>query len=407
MWVTSLYRVRREMFEVFFYSHHLYVIYVFLYILHVGVAYLCMILPGIFLFLTDRYLRFFKSRERTRVISAPLLPCGTTELTFSKNPGLKYNPASILFVNVPSISRLQWHPFTITSNTNTEPEKLSVAIKSQGSWSQKLYKQLSSSAVDNFEVSTEGPYGPTSFHLLRHEALVMIGGGSGIAPFMSIIREIIFRSTMDNIKVPKVLLVAAFKNAIDLAKLDLLLPVSGTSIDISRIDLQIEAYTTRENEEPAVAAGDAHKLLQTTWFKPSPSDNPISAVLGRNSWLWLRAIISSSFLMYLLSLGILTRFWVYPTEKSGKIYHYSLKILSDMFLVCACVFLATSVFFLLQKRKSGKEGKKILNVELPTPMASPASWISGGEREVESVPCQYLLQSTKVHHGTRPDVKSR
>lgn len=248
--------------------------------------------------------------------------------------------------------------------------------------------------------------------LHRHEALVLICGGSGIAPFISIIREIIFRSTleMDNCRVPKVLLVAAFKNATDLAKLDLLLPVSSTSIDILRIDLQIEAYITREKEEPAGAGNDAHKLLQTTWFKPNPSDTPISAVLGRNSWLWLGAIILSSFLMFLLFLGILTRFWVYPIEKSGKVYHYSLKILWDMFLVCASVFLATSVIFLLQKRReSVKEGQKILNVEveLPTPMASPASLLSGREREVESAPYQYLVQSTKVHHGSRPDLKSK
>lgn len=242
---------------------------------------------------------------------------------------------------------------------------------------------------------------------------MLICGGSGIAPFISIIREIIFRSTLelDNSRVPKVLLVAAFKNATDLAKLDLLLPVSGTSIDISRIDLQIEAYITREKEEPTTGAGDdAHKLLQTTWFKPNPSDTPISALLGRNSWLWLGAIICSSFLMFLLFLGILTRFWVYPIEKSGKVYHYSLKILWDMFLVCASVFLATTVIFLCQeRRKSGKEEKKILNieVELPTPMASPASWLSGREREVESVPYQCLVQATKVHRGSRPDLKSK
>lgn len=96
------------------------------------------------------------------------LPSTNPQFFFCPLSGLKYNPASILFVNVPNISRLQWHPFTITSNCNTESNKLSVAIKSQGSWSQKLYKQLSSSSsVDSFEVSTEGPYGPTSFHFLR------------------------------------------------------------------------------------------------------------------------------------------------------------------------------------------------------------------------------------------------
>ncbi|KAK6936802.1 LOW QUALITY PROTEIN: hypothetical protein RJ641_033832 [Dillenia turbinata] len=45
MWVTSFPRLRRKMFEVFFYTHHLYGLYIF-YILHVGATHLCMILPA-------------------------------------------------------------------------------------------------------------------------------------------------------------------------------------------------------------------------------------------------------------------------------------------------------------------------------------------------------------------------
>lgn len=78
---------------------------------------------------------------------------------------LEYNPTSTLFINVPTISKLQWHPFTVTSNCNMEPDKLSIVIKSGGSWSQKLYKQLSS--VEHLAVSVEGPYGPSSFSFLR------------------------------------------------------------------------------------------------------------------------------------------------------------------------------------------------------------------------------------------------
>lgn len=73
-----------------------------------------------------------------------------------------------MFVNVPTISKLQWHPYTITSNSNLEPEKLSVVIKSEGSWSKKLYQLLSCSSMDRLEVSVEGPYGPSdSSHFLR------------------------------------------------------------------------------------------------------------------------------------------------------------------------------------------------------------------------------------------------
>lgn len=87
MWATSLRSVRRKMFEVFFYTHHLYTVYIIFYVLHVGVAYFCMILPGIFLFLIDRYLRFLQSRDRVRLLSSRILPCGTFELNFVKSPG--------------------------------------------------------------------------------------------------------------------------------------------------------------------------------------------------------------------------------------------------------------------------------------------------------------------------------
>ena len=69
-------------------------------------------------------------------------------------------------VNVPSISKLQWHPFTITSNSNLEPNTLSIVIKTEGSWSRKLYRELSS-PLEQLEISVEGPYGPTSSHFLR------------------------------------------------------------------------------------------------------------------------------------------------------------------------------------------------------------------------------------------------
>lgn len=121
-----------------------------------------------------------------------------------------------------------------------EPHNLSVVIKSEGSWSQKLYKQLSSN-VDHVQASVEGPYGPISSHFLRHEALVMFSGGSGITSLISIIREIIFQTTKPDSHLPRVRLICAFKNTDDLSMLQLLLPISSTPFDFSHVDLKIEA----------------------------------------------------------------------------------------------------------------------------------------------------------------------
>ncbi|XP_031275080.1 ferric reduction oxidase 4-like isoform X1 [Pistacia vera] len=403
MWVTSMPRFRRKMFEVFFYTHHLYIIFIIFYVLHVGSAYFCMILPGIFLFVVDRYLRFLQSRKRARLLSARLLPCDVVELNFSKSAELYYNPTSMLFINVPSISRLQWHPFTVTSNCNMEQDKLSIVCKSEGSWTQRLYQEISSS-IDRLEVSIEGPYGPNSADFLRHETLVMVCGGSGISPFISIIREIIFQSTKPDYQAPNVHLICAFKNFSDLSMLDLLLPISGTPAEISKLQLQIEVYVTREIEQPKT---DTQKLLQSLWFKANPLDSPISTALGPKTWLWLGAIIASSFVMFLLLLGIITRYYIYPIERNGtEVYHYSYKCLWDMFLVCACIFIASSAVFLWCKKENDhREEKQIQNVEVPTPTTSPGSWLYSADRELESLPNQSLVEATKVHFGERPNLK--
>ncbi|XP_019454995.1 PREDICTED: ferric reduction oxidase 3, mitochondrial-like [Lupinus angustifolius] len=171
MWIATIPRIRRKFFELFFYTHYLYILFIVFFIFHVGITYACLMLPSFYLFLVDRYIRFLQSRHQVRLVSARVLPCEAIELNFSKDHGLTYNPTSVMFINIPSISKLQWHPFTVTSNSNLEPEKLSVVIKSGGTWTQNLYKILSNdSAIDRLSVSVEGPYGPASTDFLRYSS---------------------------------------------------------------------------------------------------------------------------------------------------------------------------------------------------------------------------------------------
>lgn len=87
MWATSFPRIRQKIFELFFYTHHLYVLFVVFFMLHVGISYSCIMLPGFYLFLIDRYLRFLQSQQRVRLVAARLLPCEAVELNFSKASG--------------------------------------------------------------------------------------------------------------------------------------------------------------------------------------------------------------------------------------------------------------------------------------------------------------------------------
>lgn len=87
MWVTTIPRIRRKMFELFFYTHYLYILFMVFFIFHVGVSYAGIMLPGFYLFLVDRYLRFLQSRRRARLVSARVLPGESLELNFAKSPG--------------------------------------------------------------------------------------------------------------------------------------------------------------------------------------------------------------------------------------------------------------------------------------------------------------------------------
>ncbi|XP_007221102.2 ferric reduction oxidase 2 [Prunus persica] len=404
MWATSFPRIRRKMFELFFYTHHLYIVFVVFYVFHVKFSYACTMLPGFYLFIIDRFLRFLQSQQRIRLVSARVLPCEAVELNFSKNPGLSYSPTSMVFVNVPSISKLQWHPFSVTSSSKLDADKLSVVIKSEGNWSQNLYQKLSSTQpIDRLQVSVEGPYGPVSNNMLRHDTIVMVSGGSGITPLISIIRELLFLANYSGTKTPQILLICAFRRSLDLTMLNLILPVSGTDLDISCLQLQIEAYVTRERE----ATSNSHKPFQTICFKPDPSDVPVSAILGQNSWLWLAMIISSSFVIFLVLLGILTRFYIYPNEHDYKMmYSESSRSALSMLLLCVSIATTATAGFLWNKKQSVKEMGQIQAIDASTPITtSPSACYSSGDQELESLPHRSFVESTKVHYDRRPDLK--
>ncbi|KAI3681791.1 hypothetical protein L6452_36596 [Arctium lappa] len=402
MWATTFPKIRRKMFEIFFYAHHFYIVFIIFFVFHVGISYTSMMLPGFFLFLVDRFLRFLQSRRNVRLISSRVLPCETLELNFAKSQGLNYTPTSIIFINIPSISKAQWHPFTVTSSSNLEHEKLSVMIKGEGSWSKKLYQVLSSpNPIDQLDISVEGPYGPISTNFLRHDMLVMVSGGSGITPFISIFRELVFTTEILKSKAPKILLISAFKDSSDLTMLELLLPTSGSPIEFSKLELQIEAYVTREK---GTMTNDK-KPVRTVWLKPKSSDGPITPILGPNGWLWLAAIISCSFAGFLLSMGLVTRFYIYPIDKNTyKVYSYGSRGALNMLLICVSIIITCGAGFWWNKNKNAMESKQIQNMEGATPAGSP-SLLFNMDRELESLPQQSIFQSTNVHFGERPDLK--
>ncbi|KAG1652444.1 NADPH oxidase 5 [Nymphon striatum] len=90
-----------------------------------------------------RVLNHIHRKGYTYVCQAALLPGKVTHLVLRRPDNFHFNPGDYIFLNIPSIAKYEWHPFTLSS----APEMhgfLSVHIHSVGQWTNRLYDIFSS-----------------------------------------------------------------------------------------------------------------------------------------------------------------------------------------------------------------------------------------------------------------------
>lgn len=88
IWVTSLPQIRRRKFEIFYYTHHLYTVFLVFFLFHAGDRHFYMVFSGIFLFSLDKLLRVIQSSPKTCIVSARIFPSKAVELILPKDPSI-------------------------------------------------------------------------------------------------------------------------------------------------------------------------------------------------------------------------------------------------------------------------------------------------------------------------------
>ncbi|XP_012271496.1 NADPH oxidase 5 [Orussus abietinus] len=141
MTLCSMPFVRRGgCFEIFYWSHLLYVPFWILTIFHGPNFWKWFIGPGI-IFLVERIRRIIwlrSQRGKTYISSGLLLPSRVTHLVIKRPHHFDFRPGDYVFVNVPVIARYEWHPFTISSAPEQE-DYMWLHIRAVGEWTNSLY----------------------------------------------------------------------------------------------------------------------------------------------------------------------------------------------------------------------------------------------------------------------------
>ncbi|GMF47580.1 unnamed protein product [Phytophthora fragariaefolia] len=107
-----------------------------------------------------------------------------------------YEAGQYVFLCVPSMSNLQWHPFTISSSPH-EP-MVTFHIKALGDWTYKLQSMVAAvsggaDVVASFDILVDGPYGTVSIDIenpTTYSHFVLFAGSIGMTPMCSIVNSL-------------------------------------------------------------------------------------------------------------------------------------------------------------------------------------------------------------------------
>lgn len=414
MWVTSLQPVRKRFFELFFYTHQLYVIFVVFLALHVGDFIFSMSAGAVFLFMLDRFLRFWQSRTKVDIISATCRPCGTVELVFSKPANLRYNALSFIFIQVRELSFLQWHPFSVSSSPMDGRYHMSVLIKVLGTWTEKLRSIITNVQEQNSSDSelqcgrmtacVEGPYGHESPYHLMYENLILVAGGIGISPFLAILSDIIHRVEEGKQCMPKnVLVLWSVKKSKELSLLSAVDAQTISSSVSDKLRLDIQTFVTQESQ-PSLEdgiVGDEQKV-PGIFVK---NGTTMSGLVGTGDNFWAALYFLASTLGFVLAYALVQVYYVKPHSVVAWWY------LGLLFMLCMAAGIALPgglvvlLWHLSEKRRLAEDDR--WDSQSPRfKETSPAAAGGGGCDGEAAVPGVSLAALRTTRYGCRPNFQA-
>ncbi|XP_061541712.1 NADPH oxidase 1 isoform X2 [Phycodurus eques] len=149
------------------------------------------------IYLCERLLRLVRYLQHVRYRKIVMHPSKVLELQLVKS-GFKMEVGQYVFLNCPAISQLEWHPFTMTSAP--EEDFFSVHIRSAGDWTEKLISimQQLPEGAQGPKMGVDGPFGTASEDVFDYDVAMLVGAGIGVTPFASILKSIWYKFKQSN-----------------------------------------------------------------------------------------------------------------------------------------------------------------------------------------------------------------
>nr|CAD7401821.1 unnamed protein product [Timema poppensis] len=201
IFVFSLPVARQRLYNAFWITHSLYPLFYILMVLH-GTGrliqepfFVYFFIGPCTLFIVDRMITVSTKKVEVPVVNAELLPSNVTMLEFKRPHNFEYKSGQWVRIACPTLNTSEYHPFTLSSSPNEA--SLTVHIRAVGPWTTNIRNLYDPSLLRDKplpKIHVEGPYGEGHQDWYQFEVSVLIGGGIGVTPFASILKDIVFRA---------------------------------------------------------------------------------------------------------------------------------------------------------------------------------------------------------------------
>ncbi|XP_039270448.1 NADPH oxidase 2-like [Styela clava] len=163
------------------------------------------------LYAFERVLRFARFLQMVEVLKVVKHPSRVIELQMRKK-NFKAEVGQYVFIQCPQLSFLEWHPFTLTSAP--EEKYFSVHIRIAGDWTADLSKAVGADVNDQEvqpawkmpRIAVDGPFGTASEDVFEYDIALCVGAGIGVTPFASMLKSVFYKNldNSDSLRLKKV-----------------------------------------------------------------------------------------------------------------------------------------------------------------------------------------------------------